>query len=124
MIEEKHRREVEAMNYLTSLLPGYFAPNAAQLQNLFDEYEDGTTQEAIIVKDVDKYELLVQALEYERDAVQRGDKLDGLKDLSTFFGVRKFIKTDMVKGWADDIMNQRDQLWKRSTESLTNGTTQ
>ena len=124
MIEEKHQREVEAMNYLTSLLPGHFAPNAAQLQNLFDEYEDGTTQEAMIVKDVDKYELLVQALEYERDAVQRGDKLDGLKDLSTFFGVRKFIKTDMVKGWADDIMNQRDQLWKRSTESLTNGTTQ
>jgi len=33
---------------------------------------------------VDKYELLVQAVEYERDAVERGDKLEGLKDLSTF----------------------------------------
>jgi len=106
------------MNHLTSLLPGRFSPNAEFLQELFAEYESGTSDEAKLVKDVDKYELLVQAIEYERDAVDKGDKLEGLKDLTSFFGVRKGIKTDLVKGWADDVMRERELLWK----SLSNGT--
>lgn len=98
------------MNHLVSLLPGSFSPNAQVLQELFDEYEEGTTQEAILVKDIDKYELLVQAVEYERDAVNRGDKLDGLKDLTPFFGVRQSLKTDLVKGWAEEVMKERERL--------------
>ena len=43
IVDEKHRREVEAMNHLTSLLPGQFSPNAQLLQDLFDEYEEGTS---------------------------------------------------------------------------------
>lgn len=105
------------MNHLTSLLPGQFSPNAQLLQDLFDEYEEGTSQEAILVKDVDKYELLVQAVEYERDAVNRGNILDGSKDLSTFFGVRKGLKTDLVKGWAEEVMKERERLWN----SVSNG---
>jgi putative hydrolases of HD superfamily len=105
------------MNHLTSLLPGQFSPNAQLLQDLFDEYEEGTSQEAILVKDVDKYELLVQAVEYERDAVNRGNTLDGSKDLTTFFGVRKGLKTDLVKGWAEEVMKERERLWN----SVSNG---
>ena len=100
------------MNHLTSLLPGQFSANGRHLHDLFDEYEEGTSKEAILVKDVDKYELLVQAIEYERDAVNRGDKLDGLKDLTTFFGVRNGLKTDLVKGWAEEVMKEREKLWK------------
>ena len=107
------------MNHLTSLLPGQFSPNAQLLQDLFDEYEEGTSQEAILVKDVDKYELLVQAVEYERDAITRGDRLDGIKDLTTFFGVKKGLKSDLVKGWAEEVMKERERLW----ESVSNGTT-
>jgi len=107
------------MNHLTSLLPGQFSPNAQLLQDLFDEYEEGTSQEAILVKDVDKYELLVQAVEYERDAITRGDRLDGIKDLTTFFGVKKGLKSDLVKGWAEEVMKERERLW----ESVSNGAT-
>jgi putative hydrolase of HD superfamily len=118
--EEKHRRESEAMITLTSLLPGPFASSAETLHALFDEYEAGTSKEAVLVKDVDKYELLVQAVEYERDSVARGDKLEGLKDLSTFFGVRNGITTELVKGWAADVMKERDELWKQ-TNGCANG---
>jgi putative hydrolases of HD superfamily len=118
-LEEKHRREVEAMEYLTSLLPGSFSTNAQILRELFDEYEEGTSPEAILVKDVDKYELLVQSLEYERDAVDRGESLEGLKDLSTFFGVRNYLKTDLVKEWAVEVMKEREQLWERVSNSST-----
>ena len=121
MSEEKHRREVEAMNHLVSLLPGDFSLDAANLKALFDEYEQGTSKEAILVKDIDKYELLVQALEYERDAVDRGEELKGLKDLSTFFGVRNFIKTEMVRKWADDVMAERQRLWNEAEMRKMNG---
>jgi putative hydrolases of HD superfamily len=110
MEEEKHRQEMEAMKHLVSLLPGPFAPNAKEMQTLFEEYEEGKTEEAIIVKDIDKYELLVQALEYQRDAAQRGDNLSGVKDLSRFYGARRFIKTDLIQGWADEVLRQRDLL--------------
>jgi putative hydrolases of HD superfamily len=98
------------MKYLASLLPGELSPNARVLQELFDEYEDGTSTEAILVKDVDKYELLVQAVEYERDTIQRGEKLEGLRDLSQFYGVSEGIRSEIVKKWAEDVMKERDEL--------------
>jgi putative hydrolases of HD superfamily len=104
------------MGHLVSLLPGPFAANAQHLQELFNEYEEGTSPEAMLVKDVDKYELLVQAVEYERDSVERGERLEGLKDLSSFFGVRSGIKTDLVKGWAEDVMKERERIWKKVSE--------
>lgn len=117
MEDEKHRREMEAMDYLVSLLPGQLAPSAIYLRELFDEYEVGITAEAVVVKDVDKYELLVQAVEYEKDAVNRGEPLEGLRDLTSFFETRHRIKTDLVKGWAAEVMKEREQMWK----GLTNG---
>jgi putative hydrolases of HD superfamily len=117
--EEKHRREVEAMKHLASLLPDAFSTNAKVLQELFEEYEAGATTEAILVKDIDKYELLVQAVEYERDTIQRGEKLEGLKDLSSFYGVSKGITSDIVKGWAQDVLQERESL--RSDAKVVTG---
>jgi len=104
------------MQFMTSLLPGPYAQNATYISSLFDEYEQGQSPEAILVKDVDKYELVLQAVEYERDAVDRGDTLSGLQDLDPFFGVRKGIKSDLVKGWADDVMKEREQVWSDSSK--------
>src|SRR5271170_2200802 len=112
------------MSHLTSLLPGKFSPSATLLQELFNEYESGITKEAKLVKDVDKYELLVQAVEYERDTVERGEQLVGLKDLTSFFGVGKGINTDLVRGWAEDVMKERELLWKSLSKktNVVNGT--
>lgn len=104
------------MKHLTSLLPGSFAPSAKSLRELFDEYEEGMSQEAILVKDVDKYEMLLQAIEYERDAIQRGDMMDGVKDLTPFFDAQKSLKTNIVKAWASEVMKEREQLWKTTND--------
>ena len=100
------------MTQLTSLLPGEFAPSAETLQALFDEYEAGTSGEALLVKDIDKYELLLQTVEYEKDAIERGEKMEGVKDLTMFYGNQNGITTELVKAWAADIIKERESLWR------------
>ena len=53
---------------------------------------------------VDRFELLVQTIEYEK-------RYDAQKDLSEFYHVRKGIKNDFVKKWADDAMKEREEFW-------------
>ncbi|GAB0494278.1 hypothetical protein MMPV_005570 [Pyropia vietnamensis] len=71
----------------------------AQLMTLWEEYEAGETPAAALVKDVDKYEMVVQAYEYE--------KATG-KDLSPFFDstAGKF-RTPTVRGWAEPVYAAR-----------------
>ena len=56
--EEKKIRELEAINYLAATYDFY------KLKNLFVEYEEQKTLEAIIVKHLDKLDMLLQAYEY------------------------------------------------------------
>lgn len=37
-----------------------------EIAELWHEYEDAKTPEALFVKDLDKFEMIVQALEYEK----------------------------------------------------------
>lgn len=37
-----------------------------EMASLWHEYEEAKTPEALFVKDLDKFEMIVQALEYER----------------------------------------------------------
>lgn len=39
---------------------------ANEIVELWHEYEDAETPEALFVKDLDKFEMIVQALEYEK----------------------------------------------------------
>jgi len=41
-----------------------------ELYDLWNEYENSLSNEAIFVKEVDKLEMLIQAFEYERDDMQ------------------------------------------------------
>lgn len=56
--EEKHKLEVSA---ISSLSKKY---NFPKLRNLFEEYEEQKTPESIVVKNLDKLDLLLQAYEY------------------------------------------------------------
>ncbi|KAF8416150.1 hypothetical protein EV426DRAFT_712667 [Tirmania nivea] len=104
--DEKHSRELQTMKYLTQTLLTPSNPQIAdEIMSLWEEYEDGSTREAIFVKDVDKFELLCQAVEYEK-------KCEGQKDLSEFLWVANGIKTDYVKKWALDLLEERDSFWR------------
>ncbi|ANB13157.1 hypothetical protein AWJ20_1439 [Sugiyamaella lignohabitans] len=110
--EEKHRREYETIVYLRDLLKPYNAKAAQEIYDLWNEYENISSPEARFVKDVDKFELLVQAYEYE----QQHNKT---KDLSDFVHVRKQIKTPEVQSWADTILKQREGFWQGTPRPVT-----
>lgn len=102
--EEKHRRELATMEYLHTLVEPYNAEAAAEMLEIWNEYENCSTVEARFVKDVDKYELLVQTFDYE--------KRDNCAiDLSEFTSVRAAIKTDEVSLLADDLLAKRRKHW-------------
>ncbi|XP_074578054.1 5'-deoxynucleotidase hdd1-like isoform X2 [Curcuma longa] len=60
---EKSRREQEALNEMCKILGGGLI--ADEIQELWQEYENNSSTEANIVKDFDKVEMILQALEYE-----------------------------------------------------------
>eukprot|EP00002_Diphylleia_rotans_P027495 TRINITY_DN5511_c0_g1_i3.p1 TRINITY_DN5511_c0_g1~~TRINITY_DN5511_c0_g1_i3.p1 ORF type:complete len:151 (-),score=40.08 TRINITY_DN5511_c0_g1_i3:198-650(-) len=62
--EEKFRLEDEGCQHLKSLLQGN--PAGDEIYSLWKEYEQGTSKEARIVKDFDKFEMILQADDYER----------------------------------------------------------
>ncbi|EOA27759.1 hypothetical protein CARUB_v10023915mg [Capsella rubella] len=72
--EEKNRRESEALEHMCKLLGG--GERAKEIAELWREYEENSSPEAKVVKDFDKVELILQALEYEQ---AQG------KDLEEFF---------------------------------------
>ena len=96
---EKHRREFSTMEYLTrDLLAPISKTIADEFLGLFEEYEAGETPEAVFVKDIDCYELVLQTVEYEK---RYG------KDLSEFLHVAKRVKTAYVKAWIEEALAER-----------------
>ncbi|KAL9607021.1 MAG: hypothetical protein Q9167_008023, partial [Letrouitia subvulpina] len=157
---EKHRREAEAMGFLTtgirphhsksveearpapevdgvegrsSQLAGSEANNGPSfplshgllgtgtgcegagemLRSAWDEYEADETLEAHFVHDVDKLELMLQMMEYER----RGN---GEVDLGEFLRVVQGVKLEEMKVWCREVLREREQFWKeRGKEGVT-----
>jgi putative hydrolase of HD superfamily len=110
--EEKHRRELATMEYLTNLILPFNQTAAEEMSELWNDYENVGSVEARFVKDVDKFELMVQTLEYERQH-------DSAKDLGQFMRVRSEIKTPEVAAWADQVLAERDKFWEGKTKPET-----
>lgn len=109
--EEKHRRELATMEYLTETLLEPFNPTAAkEIMELWNEYENVSSPEARFVKDVDKFELIVQTLEFEQQH-------NGTKDLEQFLDTRQQIKTPEVAEWADTLLGIRKDYWDQLKDS-------
>ncbi|KAG0132631.1 putative HD family hydrolase [Tuber indicum] len=107
-ITRKHRRELESMQYIVNkLLKPISEVIAKDIMDLWMEYETGKTPEAVFVKDVDRFELICQTIEYEK-------KYEAQKDLKEFLHVRESIKNDFVKKWAEDAMKEREAFWKNA----------
>ncbi|KMZ72282.1 HD domain containing protein [Zostera marina] len=95
--EEKNRRETEALDQMCEVLGD--AERAKEIHELWMEYENNSTLEAKMVKDFDKVEMILQALEYE---TEQG------KNLQEFFNstAGKF-QTEIGKSWAAEILSRR-----------------
>ena len=105
--EEKSRRESTTMDYMTGTLLGGVDGGAAggAIRAVWQEYEDGATLEARFVHDVDKVELLLQMMEYER----RGE---GRLDLGEFLSVAQRVELEEMKGWCREVLREREEFWR------------
>ncbi|KAJ1908240.1 hypothetical protein IWQ60_011715 [Tieghemiomyces parasiticus] len=95
--EDKHQRERRAMNHIVQLLDSSAA--AQEMHELWSEYEAGETSEAKLVKDLDKFEMIVQALEYEK---RRQKSLD-----SFFESTRGKFRHPQVQAWVEELYRER-----------------
>ncbi|KAF8579910.1 HD domain-containing protein [Ramaria rubella] len=96
---EKKRLEEEAMhNFIHDML--HNTPAAQRIEALWKEYEEQKTEEARFVKDLDRFELALQASDYE--------KRDSPGTLQPFFdNSLPLIKHPEVRSWANDLEIER-----------------
>lgn len=103
---EKSRRETETMDYLCKGLLGKVDSGAhgQHIRQIWQEYEDAETMESKFVHDVDKVELLLQMMEYERT-------YQGRLDLGEFSWVATRIELPEVQAWAAELFSEREVFW-------------
>ena len=95
--EEKNRLEVEAMQKFKDAL-GDVAGET--IEALWLEYENGSSREARVVKELDKLEMLLQASEYENEHKD--------VDLTEFYSsCDGSFKSESGKRWVEEIMRRR-----------------
>ncbi|XP_059447685.1 uncharacterized protein LOC132179073 [Corylus avellana] len=95
--EEKSRREQAALNEMCEVLGG--GMRAEEIKELWQEYENNSSLEANLVKDFDKVEMILQALEYE---AEHGKVLDEF-----FLSTAGKFQTEIGKSWAAEINSRR-----------------
>ncbi|XP_022734899.1 HD domain-containing protein 2 isoform X2 [Durio zibethinus] len=94
--EEKSRREQAALTEMCKILGG--GMRAEEIQELWAEYENNASLEANLVKDFDKVEMILQALEYE---MEHGKVLD------------EFFLSTADRNWKE--LGSRDQFKEKFT---------
>jgi putative hydrolase of HD superfamily len=103
---EKSRRESTTMDYFTKSLLGKVngGMTGKEIQDIWQEYEDGETLESQYVHDIDKLELLLQMVEYEREK-------DGQLDLGEFSWVATRVKLPEIQQWSAEVLKEREDFW-------------
>lgn len=97
--EEKHLKEKEAMDELSSLVGD---EAGKEIYELWEEYENQKTCEAQFVKDVDRFEMILQAFEYENEE-------NRTKELQEFFdSTNGKFKHPLVKSWVKELYQMRN----------------
>ncbi|WOO77543.1 HD domain-containing protein [Vanrija pseudolonga] len=102
----KHELEEQAMDsFLNEMLGGEGNQQARErFRSLWEEYEARETPESKLVKDLDRLELVLQAVEYERS--------QDIRTLGTFYtGSIPHLEHPSVRKWAESAMEERKQLW-------------
>lgn len=109
----KHDLELRAITAITSKLPGAATMEVgAEILDLWKEYEAGTSPEAKLVKDMDKLEMILQALEYETDG-KNEDSLDGFFD-----STRGKWRTPIGRAWGEEINRRRPKFQQQQQPKL------
>lgn len=108
---EKNRREAETMDWIAKSMLGrvFGGLQGQEIRAVWQEYEDSQTLESKFVHDVDKVELLLQMVEYER---AYGCTLD----LSEFSWVATKVVLPEMQNYAQEILKERQELWESKSK--------
>ncbi|KAA0201297.1 hypothetical protein HAZT_HAZT007917, partial [Hyalella azteca] len=101
--EDKHKREMSTMSSLTSLLN---PPVGSEMFNLLKEYEAQNTPESHLVKDLDKFDMILQAFEYEVS----NNKPGWLEEF--FLSTEGKFRHPRVMSWVAELKQQRLEFLK------------
>jgi putative hydrolases of HD superfamily len=113
---EKNRRETESIDFIAKHLLGnaFNGPSDAgeNLRAIWNEFEESKTLESLYVQDIDKIELLLQMMEYEKRA-------NGTKNLMEFTYVESKVVLPEMQAIAAEIIKEREKFWaeRRLTDS-------
>lgn len=66
--EVREEREKEGVEKVLGLLPKSLRP---KYEKIFEEYKNKSSEEAKLVKEIDRFELLLQAAEYEKEGYDK-----------------------------------------------------
>ena len=92
-------QERNAMKKILSVLPSQLAK---RYFSLWAEFENKTSDEAILAHDIDKIEMLTQALDYEEEGYDQ-------RKLEVFWGeAEKHLKTSMIRSVYELLKQNRD----------------
>lgn len=105
--EEKHRREEVAMKEITDLLG---EQQGKYVFDLYKEYECQVTDEAKFVKDLDRFDMILQAFEYEK----RDKKPEYLQEF--FDSTEGKFQHTMIKDLCDKLSLLRNKYKNSSQE--------
>lgn len=143
--QEKHVLEANAMDQLVTLLekasntstnsqggnstisstttstpsPGIYSyiPFAQELKSLWYEYESGITIESKIAKDLDKFDMICQAVEYEKR--HHGGEEVVVRLDSFFESTRGKFTHPVVMEWVKELEKEREELFSITTTTST-----
>ena len=102
---KQHKRERQAMEHLSNLVGEEVGK---EFFSLWLEYEEQQTEEAKFVKDLDRFEMILQAHEYEESEAKSGTGW-----LQEFFDFTKDkFQHPLVKDWVQQLNTLRDQTKK------------
>ena len=100
MLEHKLKLENLGTRYIQSLLNPINLMLSSKIRSVWLEYEEGKTNESRFIREMDKFECMVQAYEYEQ-------RTFGEKDLEEFQGLSSKISSPEGKAWSELLQRER-----------------
>ena len=121
----KYEKEKAAMEQIRTMIGD---PLGKELYELWKEYEDQESREAIYCKDIDKFEMVVQAYEYEKMHLKNCDDADKTQTDVTNEPLRDFFestndtfKTPFFRKLDKELREKRETMLKEKGWTVTDG---
>lgn len=109
-VSQKHQHEQAAMDHIAGLVS---RDVAKEFMELWQEYEDQATAESKFVKDLDRFDMILQAFEYETAECRPST------DLEEFFAsCEGKFQTDVVKDWAKELYSLRSRTYDQHVNDV------